>query len=1644
MTKTKGSSAVTTSYAFIDVDGERRDSKNINPDERLQELLFRALVGGNRSWVSSVVYTSNPAYLRPGQLRYTKPNVLAIAGAPNGALSGKYSSAFNIYQNLSSANVQVRSARREYTTGVFASNATGYSFGSLGACIAVPTGVSALSAGQPGMPTRFLPYAAVSWVDVPGTAISTIYSHPVGRSGWFNEVGQVALSQGTIDIDGPYSPGESNLQHMGYQIYYAKTGGTGRPGNPANAELTSPISGNQGTTSSGSPSTFTDGQAQNLFIAGHASGNYYIRVNSAVGRGTYKITGFVDANTVTTDAALINQPFSNSSTLEWEMVTGPIGEYFWRKRSYAVSDEWGNEITFGKSNYLPLTGLQNEVIGLQNTDGAVSTRIIHDRGACWWALANNGSVPVIRWVHNSPQSFEPMHTSGKISGLASWPFLDGNARDMAIDDQNKIWIIGDPVNSLGNRDGRVSVIRLDPYPAGNAETPALVSSFSGDMSAPATPSSPLGSNEIEGIVCDDSNAYAPNTRVWLLPGPANALNGISYTDDYGTTWSRLHVLDSSNRAGTVSVSGSSVTGIGTSFDTTFSVGDWVRFTGVSRSFRITTITNALSMTIDTTYGNPGSLAGVTYRRGALDSSTIACISVTTATGNLTTSLSAAAAPCDYDSSGNLYWISSDRNSVVRWSEAAGVATTLSRSVISTPSPSPTFNAGSLTSLTVQRIPTPDGASTHPLHNAIWVGSLSQGMSLVFPVFDGSHVRYHSSFSVDNWPISMRMLAVTSQPHMPRAIVNRQTGHAFICARNGGAGSTLTATSPSYSVNHSAQFIGQLESPQYMSSPSFVGSMYSVLGAATACEYDEVGLGMRGVIIPSHQPDIATNLNSDVCGGLQGGPWLCGRWNGSSWPLGLLNSISANVDFAGALSPAGPYVDFTTSLGAGLKRMHPSWETLDASTNLRIRFADKNPQLVSQNQQFLVDENSTFIGWVGQGKTNTQTAFYGLDYYTNPTIIRLQEEPNKLGRNIWTQDGGLDGGFVLGDSTVGVLPAFSRGISMPSEFTPCGGSPLPALQDTRTNAGSGNHQFSVALRIRPEFELSANGSVFGASGATPEDRKAFQSTTYDFTSADIGKSIVIEGAAGTGPDSDNGQAVIVSLDPLNSKRVFTDKTFEHDHSALRWKLMDIPAVSYVVMSWDAMRHSIMAGESSHFLYSSSDRGVSWTEIRSALRTDDKPNDSDLTLYQSPGVTFNVFNYSTKADNFRSVTPEGTSLLELRRNTETSGAVIFDLRSLPESERRRQYWKIRRAGVSSSSFYARPVGVHLLDENMRIIGIPDNCLLSDVSDPVFRNAVIDEAGIIALDGGAGTVSAVSTGLDYTNVVSRDAGGSFFDTMGSDGVLSGSSFSSATATFLPQHIGRYIKISGSATPANNGFALITGYTSPTAVTTDKSFTADSGLTWEFSRVGPGDFLRMYDSTFTDPTLPGVNLSDSRFQIQDISSTSLTLSAVTLPIGATGKEFVIERSAGAGDSTLGNRIDNTDNPSPTYDASKRWSYSIRYGALAWSREHEFVTLQTGINATSSADDDADGRTDVLTLPVNAAATVAAGDYIELTGSTAFGRRVFEIGSVADNTPSPGQSTITVTYDELPVSATFPSWSIVRRRDQVFSYPRVLVVTKS
>lgn len=1973
----------THGYGYVRIGDEPEvGDRNYNPDSRLNDLLYARLSYGY-SWRGYVRPTMSLMYLRPSKLRYTKPNELLVVDAPEAPgfllatgwpLEYYAPNNYDYPTTVWESSTDIKYVNSSMTSPTYSTTGSmpipissvcwlaGHQQGP-------PWSVNAPEGG-PGLPTNYFQHAAITTVDIPGTSIGTLWKHPQGRTNWFNEVAVIPLSQGNIEIGGPFNPPDSLLQHMGYQVYYTKSGGSGRSGNATNSLLTAPVTGGNGVISS--PSTFVDGDSQGLFVAGQASGfspgsilvsstatsgslttltdstaawttdqyrdklvqimggtgsgqtrwiasntgtsirvsvpwatgpdatsvyriinsgSHYIRINSGAAKGTYLVLSVIDANTLILDAPAINTPFSPASGLSWEMVTGPIGEYFFRKKSYQTYPSHGMSSQMGNGNWLALGNLQHEIFSLQNTSQASCVNVIYDRGACWWGLANNGAVPLIRWIHMSKQSFEPMHLAGKISGLSSWPYLNANTRDLAIDDQNKIWIVGDPVNGSSVRDGRVSTLRVDPYPGGDAHTPSLVASYSGDMTAPATVVNPLGANSYGAVVCDDSKAYAPNTRVWLIPtAVTNVDNGISYTDDYGVAWKRLHPLHT--RTGTADVTGTSVTGTGTSFTTEFAVGDWIRFdddrtlyipmTGQagnsyvpdvgSRNWPVSVVGGAIVSTTESKFGDgslalngtdsylsipwnsnltfgtgdftvecwvyltetpngealitdqftatgdeiawalhfttttPGATTGsnlsfASYSgsswTGVTSTSTpplntwthiAACRSGSTlklfmdgveiASGSFTTNIPAGDAlwvgrrwdtagtrdfvsgymndlrvirgqalytaaftppgqfqaigrsyeiqsiaddttmtlvsgpttnltgkalmrgvfpsrdvatvaventigyegwtrgtqrsPADYDSSGNLFWVSSGSiRYVVRWKQSQGFVDTLAPSNLARQLVA--YDNTAFLSLAVQRVPNPDGLDDHRLHDSIWVGSHYQGMSRIEKEFNGNSTRYHKSLS-DNFPITGFMQSSPSNDnlHSPRAVVNPLTGantiygkYRYGFAIGGDSRNGEGANNFHYAVGMTSDNMGKFEnlgayfmfgrvnatdytpytSPSSLDGEVAVGGSWNALGAVLGASYDDVGLGMRAALCPTNQgsnpynnytnaggsSNRYTGQNNWRCGALYGERWLSKRWNGTVWRYGAVNEYNASLDYEKILTPPGPRVAIPMNVGTGVKRMHPDWQPLDVDTGLRIRFVDTTPQLISQDQQFIVDETTTFLCYIGKGKDYSQTMYYGVDMFQTPTYTRFQEETPKQIKNMWTQDGGSEGGFTrISAATVNLMPPYARGLSIGSSTVPHGGTPYPDLSSNRSATGPYQH-YGMSLRIKPEFELTGDGTIYGA---TPGQETKFTSTSYTFTAGDIGKSIIIEGASGVISDVDNGQAVIVSIDPSDAHTVVTDKTFISNKSFLRWKLMVIPAVSYVVVPFSNSDITNGMVKTNIKLYSSLDRGVTYQLVkkRDAIRS--KTANTTLTDAQDSEIFDSVHIWERGEQGWQS-----------GNHAYGNFQTFFDLRALPESQRRRQFWKVivdNSAGDANESF--RVQGPLLLDDQFVPLGVPPNCRLDDALDPEFRHAIVYRASINLFSGGGISPVDEGYGTGYTDTLSF--GGSFYTQAGTNNAsLSVSNFSSTAITFSKSDIGKSIRISGSATPANNGFAVITALVDQNTVTTDKAFAAETNtFSWAFLPFGSGDSLRVLDPLYRSAVLNGNNLSDSTMMIVDVPSAStIKLSEPLFPLSVTNKTFTIEQSAGTGDVYMGNYIGST-NPNPSYDVSKRWSYSHSRGTLAWSSLHEFVELDSSstITVTANSDDDGDSRTDVVVVDSNLASSGAAiGDYLMLSNSTN-GRRVYEISAIAFDTPT-GKTTITVTYDEIIAGDTFTTWQVLRRKNLTVSYPRVLIATQ-
>jgi hypothetical protein len=141
--------------------------------------------------------------------------------------------------------------------------------------------------------------------------------------------------------------------------------------------------------------------------------------------------------------------------------------------------------------------------------------------------------------------------------------------------------------------------------------------------------------------------------------------------------------------------------------------------------------------------------------------------------------------------------------------------------------------------------------------------------------------------------------------------------------------------------------------------------------------------------------------------------------------------------------------------------------------------------------------------------------------------------------------------------------------------------------------------TAALRIDDEEEETTG------EAAPAADLSRFKDATFnDFVAGDVGKTIIVEGS-GSG---NNGQYIIQSIVSTDVVEVVPD--FAANEAALRWKLRDIPAIGYVVlMVYRVNNPERFGGEVDYKLYSSNDYGENWTEVKHIDNIHDKSvNDS----------------------------------------------------------------------------------------------------------------------------------------------------------------------------------------------------------------------------------------------------------------------------------------------------------------------------------------------------------------------------------------------------------------------------------------------------
>lgn len=1062
-----------------------------------------------------------------------------------------------------------------------------------------------------------------------------------------------------------------------------------------------------------------------------------------------------------------------------------------------------------------------------------------------------------------------------------------------------------------------------------------------------------------------------------------------------------------------------VTGTGTDFTTQVAVGDWVRFGRDERAYEVAARTTT-TMTLATAY--QGATVTTTYMRGGLRDFEGRLLF----TSNYDASQYGpygTSAPIDYDSLGNLYWISEQYDQttngriwerrVCRWNQAQGRVESFAERLIRPVAPTGTVIrvTDGLQSLRVSR--QPDG-KFNLFRDSIWVGGrgrwwegqLDQGggrgsgfVRIPVESFSGAvATRYHHNTTA-TWPVAVAANDASNGGTQSQATVwvERTTGKVILYGTERPTQNTLVMSGPSQGTvlnANSANVWGLLNNPN----PS-----------ATNSEFDPDGMGIAFTGGPNN---VNTSAPTTGSAGWMFPLWMDRLWDGTQWRSGIAGPETSNYVFAGP-NP----VHNALSAGLGLSRMHEDPRPL--SDGLMLDFLQVGGA-VQQQDEFLVDENATCVGYIGAGKDNTQQVSLSYEYYSIPTVHRTLTETLKDVKNPWTADFGCDGAYkvVSGAIPANTMPKFTRGRAEPHELAFNNPSNLSVdpnplygahrmhttSQDLSIGLVAGNGVAGIVLRVPDELELSSDLSLTLSTGAGPA-RVCVTSASRQFTTADVGKSVFIEGANGANAHADNGQVVILSVgtDPANpvssSFSAVTDKTFTTALTTLRWKLRNIPAVGSIAFDnypsggyGMASLITLMNME----VYSSADHGQTWSLVK-FLRDPSSPSVpvGGPDTARSTGIAMDV--------NGGDRSSLGAS------STSTSGVrVTFNLTDLPANVRRRQYWRVQGAPLASVDTTFGDL--KLFDANGQLLGVPADNILADAADPLFYGCRFIFQALVPVQGSQATATPLTTNTwGFTDAVTLGAGANLYEQSGTGNLTlfgaggQAGQLQSPGAAFTVLDVGRFIRVAGSTTPANNGFCMVTAVLSATLVQTDKSFTAEAdlvGTSWQKLSVRDGDYLRL-DSSFR--VLHQNNpLNDVYLKILDVPSSGVV--KLVLPeVPTTGPAYPV-----AWDVVRFLTISTARTENSILTSGKVYS-SLQLGSSCFSDALESVQLFSGTGATAGStedDGDGDGRTNLLTVPsstTSALATLAAGDLVEVVDggiNAGHGRRYF---TVAARTPISG-----------------------------------------
>lgn len=1464
---------------------------------------------------------------------------------------------------------------------------------------------SAYANGDPPyLPDKKWGFPALTMVDIPGTLIGRVFKHPVATTQIFNAIGEIATSQGDIVLGGVYAPDENILHHMLVRVYFTKSGGTGTP---------TGTSGTAGSVSTGSDEFTEAGKF------GSAVVDQYIVVRNAsnpINNGAFRITSVAGApNSVTVDATAINQPFvtetggAGGSEMTWELRDGPVGEYFWQGRPYFFDDNWGNTMHNTTCGNLPLFAQAHEW-GNNATEARYMDFCVtqHDRGAFWYMIFNHptddGDYGLGRWRSMSPDMYDPVYANGRITGAPTGAY---DWRDIIIDDRDYLvtcW--------AGHADDTKHLMVFDPHPNGDSSAPESKGVYGKQSNAYTADG--FTSAALAGLVADDSEAYTAGIRIWVFSenDGSGGDGGISYTDDYFTTIKRIHKLQTVTGTDTFNALGTSITRVSGSTDltTVFAEGDWVTVQDDTRAYEITGVA-ADTLTTATTVNT---LSGKTIQKGALTDAQARLFYQTDPTTNTANSNFAVHPPCDYDSQGNIYWIPDGQDRVCKWDPSAGTVSEITLTQLSA-----TYTAQDPSTLVVSRVPDIAGSGSSIWNDNIWIGfegTTYGGWARIYGgSFDGTHTRYNHNVA-DNFPTSVDTGSIQGFSIYPGwyTLVEPHTGQIHLLHPGNepieyGWGAIHTYDGSSFSS-------GQNRGP-------YSSDGQRKFSAAAYAAYDDLGMGMaasfpcgRHLMYVAYGQVGWQNANA-VGGWLMGPTWLPRRWNGTEWVIGPLNQVDTNIDFAGAEVSPGPYVENvpTEWVGSGTKRLHEDDQLL--VHGVTIRFEDAGSP-TAQESEFVIDETATSVFYIGAGKDNISEAEWGVDVYGSPTVYRLNE-PVKSLANLWTTDGGIDGGHLYLDVDLDSVVPFQRG---PAEIFEKDGTGYDPYWDTDGFTANSEGQYLAALRIKDE-DLGS-GSLEKSDGEALAGLTQFKSASTTFSTSMEGMTLIIEGS-GAG---NNGQRIITSANGTDT--VTVSPALANTETSVRFKVRDIPAVGYVCLVFDycawRTRSGILNG-TEFTLRSSRDYGQTWTTEKII------------------GGNFNTMNADVSMDDTCFI---NASEFVDQYNTNTAGGstVFFDLTdkiTADEHSTKRQYWKIVQDLIYGYGDAVRPAGIVLFDQYFNILGRTSTNKIEDADDDLFVACLVGAPMLVPHEG---TVSGYATddndGDDFTPYFDAP-GENFYEASGLNGSLTGATsvLTDASNPFLRTHEGMYIRIHDATNTENNGFHPITAFTDAGTITLGSTgLVTETGLDWEICKFGEGDYLRVVDSSYLAYT--GAPLSDVYYLISDIPAANRIQLyrdelPVTLPVLTTsGVAFDINRIP-----TGATEWDTTQYDG--FDSSGGFAYSAGFGTLYYGEALEFIEIDSGVTAwsyewtdgTYSGDDtDGDGMVNaVIVSGVAMPADVAVGDFL-LIESSSFGRRVLEI---ADFSISGDHTDFKLYYDEVWPNESFSLWKVLTRRDWMKSAMR-------